>query len=347
MTRRIVILTEGHTHPLTAKTACSVIRYRPDEVVAVLDSSQAGCDCEELLGVGRGIPIIGSLEEAEAPNELLLGIATQGGQIPEDWRKIILDALSRGMDVVSGLHDFLCDDQEISSRAAKLGRRIVDVRKNNHRSVSNRHGFRPDCLRIHTVGNDCNVGKMVTAIEVARQLNARDCDAKFVATGQTGIMIEGDGCPIDCVVSDFVNGAAEELVLQNQDHAILMIEGQGSIVHPRYSAVTVGLLHGTIPQGLILCYEVGRENFRTMDHVAIPPLTTIKHLYESMAGAAHRCEVIGISMNTRNLTDHQASDQREKVRAEFGLPVCDVFRHGPAELVDAVAAFHQSGRWKD
>ena len=170
-------------------------------------------------------------------------------------------------------------------------------------------------------------------------------DAKFVATGQTGIMIEGDGCPIDCVVADFVNGAAEELVLQNQHHDILVIEGQGCIVHPRYSAVTVGLLHGCLPQALILCYEAGRENFRTMDHVPLPPLQQIKQLYEAMAGAAHESTVIGVSMNTRNLTSDQAAEQRERVGREFGLPVCDVVRHGPDDLVDAVVAFHQSGIW--
>ncbi len=341
----MVILTEGHTHPLTAKTACSVIRYRPDEVVAVLDSQQVGKRCEELLQVGQGIPIVASLDETPGANTLLLGIATQGGQIPEPWRRTILEALQRGMDVVSGLHDFLCDDAEIAATAQRLGRKIVDVRKNQHRSVANRRNIRPDCLRVHTVGNDCNVGKMVTSIEIARALQARQIDAKFVATGQTGIMIEGDGCPIDCVVSDFINGAAEELVLQNQHHDILVIEGQGCIVHPRYSAVTVGLLHGCLPQALILCFEAGRTNFRTMDHVPLPPLPQLKQLYEAMAGAAHPCQVIGISMNTRNLTAEQAAQQRLLVRDDFGVPVCDVIRDGPGDLVEAVVAFHQGGTW--
>jgi uncharacterized NAD-dependent epimerase/dehydratase family protein len=347
MTRKMVILTEGHTHPLTAKTACSVIRYRPQEVVAILDSCEAGKRCEQLLHVGKGIPVVASLDQAPEADTLLLGIATQGGQIPDPWRRIILDALGRGMDVVSGLHDFLSDDVEIATAAKQHGRKIVDVRKNQHRGVANRQNIRDDCLRVHTVGNDCNVGKMVTSIEIARALQSRQLDAKFVATGQTGILIEGDGCPIDCVVSDFVNGAAEELVLQNQHHDILVIEGQGCIVHPRYSAVTVGLLHGCLPQALILCYEAGRENFRTMDHVPLPPLKQIKQLYEAMAGAAHESTVIGVSMNTRNLTDDQAAEQRERASREFGLPVCDVIRHGPDDLVDAVIAFYQGGTWNN
>ncbi|MCG8650229.1 MAG: DUF1611 domain-containing protein, partial [Pirellulales bacterium] len=329
MPQKIVILTEGHTHPLTAKTACSVIRYRTPEVVAVLDSTQAGRDCEELLHVGRGIPIVASLQQVESADTLLLGIATQGGQIPQAWRRIILEALDRQLDIVSGLHDFLCDDEEIAAAAARLGRQLTDVRKNQYRSVSNRLNLRADCLRVHTVGNDCNVGKMVTSIEIARDLQARGHDAKFVATGQTGIMIEGDGCPIDCVVSDFVNGAAEQLVLDHQHHEILLVEGQGSIVHPRYSAVSLGLLHGAVPQALILCFEAGRETFRTMDHVVIPKLSEIKRLCEAMANAAHPCQVIGISMNTRKLSAEQAETQRQRLRDEFGVPVCDVFRHGP------------------
>lgn len=347
MTRKMVILTEGHTHPLTAKTACSVIRYRPEEVVAVLDSCQAGQPIEGLLGVGQGIPIVASLDEVGEADTLLLGIATQGGQIPGPWREIILASIDRGMNVVSGLHDFLCDDTEIANAAAERGCQIVDVRKNDHHSVSHRKQIRGDCLRVHTVGNDCNVGKMVTSIEVAREIVARGVDAKFVATGQTGIMIEGDGCPIDCVVSDFVNGAAEELVLSHQHHDILVIEGQGSIVHPRYSAVTVGLLHGSVPQALILCYEVGRTAFRTMDHVPLPPLDEVKQLNESMASAARECRVIAISMNSRNLSAEEAEAERERVRHQYGLPVCDVFRHGPGELADAVIAFHQQGTWKD
>ena len=335
----MLVLTEGHSNPLTAKTACSVIRYRTDEVVGVLDSTQAGRDCSELLNVGEGIPVVGSLAEAANADTLLLGIATQGGQVPQAWRETILAALASGMDVVSGLHDFLSDDTEIAETAQRFGRTVTDVRKNHHRSVANRLDVRDDCLRVHTVGSDCNVGKMVTSIEVARELQARGEDAKFVATGQTGIMIEGDGCPIDCVVSDFVNGAAEELVLKNQHHSILLIEGQGSLVHPRYSSVTLGLLHGTMPHALILCYEAGRKTFNTMDHVPIPPLADVKRLNEMMASAVNPCEVIAISMNSRKLTDEQAELERQRLIDEFDLPVADVFRHGPGEFADAIQSY--------
>ena len=149
-------------------------------------------------------------------------------------------------------------------------------------------------------------------------------------------MVEGDGCPIDCVVADFVSGAVERLVLENQHHEILCVEGQGSLVHPSYSAVTLGLLHGCLPHGMILCYEVGRKTVTGIDHMKIPSLTRIKEMNEMMASVEFPCRVIGISMNSRLVSADQADQERARVREEFGLPVCDVFRHGTDELVDAI-----------
>lgn len=347
MSRRIICLTEGHTNPHTAKTAASVIRYRPEEVVAVLDSTNVGGDLQSLLGVGRGLPIVGSLSDAPAgANTLLIGIAPPGGKIPQAWRAIILDAIARGMDVVSGLHDFLSDDPEFAAAAQRSGSKISDVRKNNEKTIARRVGINPNCLRIHTVGHDCSIGKMCVALEVTSALKERGYDAKFVATGQTGIMVEGDGLPIDCVVADFVAGAAEKLVLQNQHHQILLIEGQGSLVHPSYSGVTLGLLHGCMPQGLILCYEVGRERVTGVESVTIPPLTEIKRLNEMMANVMCHCEVLGIGMNSRRLSADQVEQERAQRMAELKLPVCDVYRDGPAALADAVAAYYESGRWR-
>ena len=338
MSRRIVILTEGHTNPLSAKTATCVIRYKGEEVVAVFDTTQAGRTAGELLGVGGSLPVIGSLDDAPDANTLLIGIAPMGGKLPPAWRKIILDAVDRGMNLVSGLHDFLSNDVEIAAAAAKKGVEIYDVRKNNERDVAHRKDLRPDCLRIHTVGQDCSVGKMVASIEIARGLAARGYDAKFVATGQTGIMIEGDGCAVDCVVSDFVNGASEKLVLANQSHDILVIEGQGTLAHPRYSAVTAGLLHGCLPHGLVMCYEAGRKTISGMDHVPLTPLARLIEVYEALASLALPARVIGLAMNSRLLSADQAEQERQRMKSELGLPVCDVYRHGPDDLVDAVLA---------
>ncbi|HTN76928.1 MAG TPA: DUF1611 domain-containing protein [Pirellulaceae bacterium] len=347
MARKIVCLTEGHTNPHTAKTAASVIRYRPDEAVAVLDSTHRGGDLEALLGVGRGLPIIGSLAEAPAgSNTLLIGIAPPGGKIPAEWRAIVLEAIERGMEIVSGLHDFLSDDAEFVAAAERKHVRLFDVRKNSEKTIARRVGINPNCLRIHTVGHDCSIGKMCVALEVTNALRDRGYDAKFVATGQTGIMVEGDGLPIDCIVADFVAGAAEKLVLDNQQHQILLIEGQGSLTHPSYSGVTLGLLHGSQPQGLILCYEVGREKVTGIESMTIPPLATIKSLNEQMANVMHRCEVLGIGMNSRRVTRLGMEEERARREAEFQLPVCDVYRDGPGRLADAVSAYYESGRWR-
>ena len=334
--RRMVILTEGCTEPNRAKTAASVIRYRPHEVVALLDSTQAGQTAQSLLGVGGDIPVVGSLDAASRANTLLIGIAPSGGRIAPAWRSILLDAISRKMDIVSGLHDFLCDDSELAHAAQQHQVQLVDVRKNDEHDVAQREGIRDGCLRIQTIGNDCCVGKMVVAIELAAGLRRAGHTAKFVATGQTGIMIEGDGCAVDCVVSDFVNGATEKLVLANQHHEIIVFEGQGSLAHPMYSAVTLGLLHGCMPHGMILCYEVGRSAHHGMKHVALRSLLELRHAYETVAGLMFPSRTIAIAMNSRTLGDAEAEAERERVRNEMGLPVCDVFRHGPDPLVQAV-----------
>jgi len=334
--RKLIILTEGHAEPVTAKTAVSVLRYRPEQVVALLDSMHAGKTTQQVLKVGGGIPFVASLADAPDANTLMLGIAPAGGRMPDSWRKVVLAAIDRGMDVVSGLHEFLCEDAEFSQAAAAKGVQLVDVRKNSECDVSNRQGIRDDCLRIHTVGQDCCVGKMVVAIELSQAMQRQGVNSKFVATGQTGILVEGDGCPIDRVISDFVSGAMEKLVLANQHHDILFIEGQGSLAHPRYSAVTLGLLHGCLPHGMIMCYEAGRKAVHSMEHIPLKSLSELCDIYEKMADLMFPSQVIGVAMNSRNLTAEEAEQERERVRSELGLPVCDVIRHGPEELVQAI-----------
>jgi uncharacterized NAD-dependent epimerase/dehydratase family protein len=336
VTRRIVILTEGHSEPIAAKTAACVLRYGRHPVVALLDSQQVGKTAQQLLDVGGDVPVVGRLADAAEATTLMIGIAPAGGRIPGNWRPVILEAIRTGMEVISGLHEFLSDDPEFAAAAKRHGATLIDVRKNRERDVAERQNIRDACLRIHTVGQDCSVGKMVVAVELTRALRAAGHYAKFVATGQTGIMIEGDGCPVDCVVADFINGAVEKQVLAHQHHEILLIEGQGSLAHPRYSAVTLGLLHGCIPQGMVLCYEVGRRSVQGMPHVPLKSLDELRRFYEHAASMMFPSQVIGVAMNSRLQTAGAADEERERVRRELGLPVCDVLRHGPSELVDAV-----------
>ena len=339
--RQMVVLTDGHSNPLTAKTACSVLRYCESEVIAVLDTAAVGQTAEQLLGSGGTTPVIANLDSAPEAKTLLIGIAPPGGKIPQHWRPIILDAIARGMNVLSGLHEFLAQDAEFAAAAATAGTKLIDVRNNDEHDVANRIDLRSDCLRILTIGQDCCVGKMVVSIELTRDLIARQQRAKFVATGQTGIMIAGEGCPIDCVVSDFLSGAVEKQILAGQDHDILCIEGQGSLAHPRYSAVTLGLLHGSMPHGMVLCYEAGRTAVHGMPEIGLTSLAVLKDAYESAANLMMPSPVIGIAMNSRLLSAEAAEDERSRIREEFQLPVCDVFRHGSAELSEAVLKLKQ------
>ena len=334
--RRFIILTEGYTdNVIRAKTACCVLRYCADEVVALLDASQQGRSSGELLGLGDA-PIVGRLADAPTAKTLLLGIANPGGLVPAPWRALILEAIERGMDVVSGMHDFLAQDPEFAEAAARNNVRLHDVRNHRIQRIALSQGLRDNCLRIHTVGQDCSVGKMVASVEVTRGLQTRGLDAKFAATGQTGIIVEGDGYPIDCMVADFVSGAAEQLVLDHQQHEILVIEGQGSLAHPSYSGVTLGLLHGCQPHGMILCYEPGRTSTLGLDHLPLLPLEQIYDLFETMASIRTPCRVIGIAMNSRRLTEAQSELERSRLQDRFQVPACDVFRHGPDQLVEAV-----------
>lgn len=338
--RRIALLTDGHSTPFLAKTAISMLRYRGDDVVAVLESSAAGQTAEELFGCGSNVPVVASLDEVDA-DALFIGIAPPGGSLPEAWYPIIRDALRRGIDVVSGLHDFLSSNDELRKIAADHDCKLIDVRKNAFHQTASASKFREGCLRIHTVGQDCSLGKMVTTLELQRELSGRGQDAGFVATGQTGIMISGDGIPIDCVVADFVNGAAESLVRRNQHRDILLIEGQGGLSHPSFSAVTLGLLHGCAPDGLIFCYEVGRTMVKGLDNVPLVPIKTLIDCYQRVASLRHPCRVIGIAINSRNVSSEQAAEERARIISEFGLPACDVYRDGPGVLADAIMDLQQ------
>lgn len=333
--RRIALLTEGFSTPFYAKTAMSLLRYRREDVVAVLDAGENHKCAEDLFGIGDTTPVVASLDSLDA-DAVFLGTASIGGKLPATYRSHILSALARGIDVVSGLHDFLSDDPEFRAAEIANGCRLIDVRRNNEKTTSSGQPFRSGCLRIHTVGQDCTLGKMVASLEVQRELARRNVDAQFVATGQTGIMVSGDGVPVDCVVSDFVNGAVEALVRRNQNHDVLLIEGQGSISHPSFSAVTMGLLHGCAPDGLIYCYEVGRRAVKGLNEVPLLPHRTMIDAYKANAALRQPARMIGIAMNSRHVSPDEADAECERIEAEFGLPVCDVYRHGAAPLADAV-----------
>lgn len=334
--RKMVLLTDGYSNPVTAKTASCLLRFCPEEVLAVLDRKTQATTAQELLGVGAETPVVKSLNQVPQAESLVIGIAPPGGKIPQSWRPLILEAIGHGMTIYSGLHDYLHLDTEFSELARLHNSRLVDVRHNEESDVANHQGLSTSCLRIHTVGQDCGVGKMLVAVELTRALQRTGKKTKFIATGQTGILVEGDGCPVDSVISDFVSGAVEKMILQHQHHEAVVVEGQGSLAHPRYSAVTLGILHGCVPHGMILCYEAGRKNYNGLEHLPLPKLKRLIDLYESIASFSQPSRVIGIAMNSRRLSLEEAEVERERVRSELGLPVCDVIRHGADDLVHAV-----------
>lgn len=334
--RRMVLITDGYSNPVTAKTASCLLRFCPEEIVAVLDRSAEAPTAQGLLGVGGDIPVIQSMEEAPDGDSLVIGIAPPGGKIPISWRPLILEAIKRGMTIYSGLHDYLIEDSEFCEAARVHSVDLIDLRRNAEHEVASCDALDDSCLRIHTVGQDCGVGKMLVSVELTRALNDSGLNTKFIATGQTGILVEGDGCPVDSVVSDFVSGAVEKMIIQHSDYDAVVVEGQGSLAHPRYSAVTLGLLHGCSPHAMVLCYEAGRDNFNGLSHLALPGLSDLKAVYETMANLRHPSQVIAVAMNSRLLSDEQANVERERVKRELGLPVCDVVRHGAQDLVRAV-----------
>jgi uncharacterized NAD-dependent epimerase/dehydratase family protein len=345
--KRFLILTEGNTQPTPAKTAMGIIRYRRDEVVALLDSTQSGRDASELLGIGEGIPIVGSIEQALPlkPNTLLIGIAPAGGRLPESWRVIILQAIRKRLDIISGLHMFLGEDPNFVSEAHQQGVTITDLRHPpQDLSVSQCLAKKQTCFRIHTVGTDGNCGKKVTAIELDRSLKKMGKNSQYIATGQTGILISGKGIAIDRVVSDFISGAAERLVLENANHDYLILEGQGAITHPLYSGVTLGMLHGFMPQALVLCHQPDRKIMRGSKDTPVMSPEDIIPLYESIAKPVFPTKVIGIALNLRPLSVDEAKQEVEETENRVSLPTTDVLKFGTDKLIQTILNFESQWR---
>lgn len=344
------VLAEGRFGLEASKTAASAIRYLPDRVSSVLDSENAGRDAAEVLGFGSGIPVLAGLDAALArdprPEALLVGVAPQGGALPDAWRPLLLKALRSGLDLWSGLHAFLSEDPELGSVAAEEGRRLVDLRKPPpNLPVATARAAETRALRVLTVGTDCNVGKMTTSLELVRALRDRGLSAAVGATGQTGILVTGRGVAVDAVKADFVAGAAEVVTLEAAEEAsdVVVVEGQGSLLHPGYSGVTLGLLHGTVPQAMVLCWMPSRPTIYggSYDWVEIPSLDEVVALYEEAAGWTRPAEpgrVVGISCSTYDLPERAAREAVERARSETGLPATDPVRFGPGPLVEAVAA---------
>ncbi len=335
---KAVILAEGKLGIFTAKTATCVIRYRPDEVVAVIDSTRSGTTVQQHIDVGGQIPVVSTVEETLhfSPDTLIIGIAPPGGGLPDEFRRHILDAIKAGMNVVSGLHVFLGDDPELSRAADKTGVELTDLRRvPENLPIGKNLAKDTECLRVLTMGTDCNVGKMVAAWEIAAALQAKGRDAKFVATGQTGMILAGDGMAVDRMIGDFVSGASEKLVLDNAHHEVLVIEGQGSLQHPSYSGVTLSMIHGIAPQAIVLVHRAGRKLVNNYTFPILPLARQVK-LYEETAGLINPSRVVGIALNCADMNENQAREAVLNAEKETGLPATDVVKFGADKIVAVI-----------
>jgi uncharacterized NAD-dependent epimerase/dehydratase family protein len=353
--RRLVILAEGNFGFHHGKTAVGVIRYGPDDVRAVIDSTQAGGNVSTILP-GRDIPIVATLDEALAreprPDTLLIGIAPTGGKLPDSWRATIHAAISAGLDVHSGLHTFLGDDPEFAAAAHLAGTEIVDYRRPPGRmetSVGRRH--EPGKRVILTVGTDCAIGKMSVALELRAAARAAGRSTSFVPTGQTGMMIEGWGVAVDRLISDFAQGTVEWMVEEGERRGDwVIVEGQGSLDHPAYSSVTLALIHGATPQAMVLVHKAGQTE-HDFDHLPdasfpIAELDTFIDLHERVAGLIAPSAVVAIALNTSAIAaEGDARAEIARIAALTGLPVDDPVRFGGGPLWDRIEAAVDALPW--
>ncbi|HEV8098236.1 MAG TPA: DUF1611 domain-containing protein [Gaiellaceae bacterium] len=335
--RRLLILAEGKSADAHyGKTARGVMRYRPHDVVCALDSQT---DATEM----GGFPLVHRLADAMRyePTTALVGVATAGGRFPPEWRSLIADCIRAGLDVENGLHEFLSIDPEMAELAALHGVELRDLRRAPPGlSVPSGANLTHGATSVLTVGSDCAIGKMTVALELDREAKSRGLRSEFVPTGQTGIAIAGWGISVDAVVADFIAGAAEQLVVEGvrRGGELLLIEGQGSLLNPLYSGVTLGLIHGSAPHAYVLCHKAGQRFVEDDERFPIPPLSELVDLHERISLLARPARVVAVALNTRDLDDGNAARAVEQAADETGLPAADPVRFGPGPLVDALVA---------
>ena len=334
---RTLILAEGFSaDPHYGKTMRGVLRYRRDDVVAILDSGRVG-ESE------AGVPIVGDVQSALAfaPQVAIVGVATQGGRFPPAWRDLLRGCIASGLSIENGLHEMLGDDAELGPLAEAAGVELRDLRRPpSGLDCATGANLEVDARIVLTVGSDCAIGKMTVSLELDRAARERGIASVFVPTGQTGIAIAGWGIAVDAVVADFVSGAAEQLVLEGRRRGgeLLWVEGQGAILHPAYSGVTLGLYHGSVPHALVLCHRPGTTEIEGSPGHPIPPLAELVELHERMALPRRPARVVALALNTAGLDDAAAAAAVSGAAAETGLPASDPVREGPDALLDAVLA---------
>lgn len=314
---------------LAAKVAQGIRDWRPDNAVGQF--RMEGCKADMKL------PDM-TLAEARAAGAktLVIGVANRGGVISAAWKKVLVEALEEGFDLAAGLHNLLRDEPDLKAVAEATGRTLHDVRVPSVKyPIAN--GEKRSGKRLLAVGTDCSVGKMYTTLAIDREMRERGMKSTFRATGQTGILITGDGVPLDAVVADFMAGSIEYLTPDNDSDHWDVIEGQGSLYHVSFSGVTMALIHGGQPDALVLCHEPTRTHMRGLPGYALPSLEEVRVSALTMARVANpACEVVGVAVNTQGMGEEEARAYLSKVEADMDLPATDPYRFGAGKLVDAL-----------
>jgi uncharacterized NAD-dependent epimerase/dehydratase family protein len=322
----LLFLGDAHDQ-LAAKTAGGIAYWRPEWCVGQL--RLPGCKADLSLpdlSIEQGIE--------KGARTLVVGVANRGGVIANSWMPTLLGALEAGMDIASGLHNRLSDVPPLRDAAQRFGRHLSDVRHPT-RDFDVGNGKKRSGKRLLTVGTDCSLGKMYTSLAIEREMRRRGMNADFRATGQTGIFIAGDGVSVDAVVSDFVSGAVEWLAPENDADHWDVIEGQGSLFHPSFAGVSLGLLHGAQPDALVMCHEPGRKHMRGLPHYKLPGLAECIEFNLAAARLTNpRVACVGISMNTSALDPDAANSVLKQTEDAFGLPCVDPVRGGVEAVVD-------------
>ncbi len=316
---------------LAAKVAQGIRDWRPDNAVGQFRMD--GCKADV------GLPDM-DLAEAKAAGAktLVIGVANRGGVISQDWKKVLVTALEEGFDLASGLHNLLRDEEDLAAVARATGRSLHDVRVPDVQyPIAN--GVPRTGKRCLAVGTDCSVGKMYTSLAMDAEMKKRGLKSSFRATGQTGILITGNGVPLDAVIADFMAGSVEWLTPDNDDDHWDMIEGQGSLFHVSYSGVTMALIHGGAPDALILSHEPTRPHMRGLPGYEMPSLEALRDMALPIARIANpKAQVVGVSVNTAAMSEDEALSYLESVEKRMGLPTVDPFRQGAGRLCDALDA---------
>ena len=317
--------------PLSIKMSRGIAQWRPE--LCVGETSAPSCN----LSVGLKKLSMDAAVAAGA-RTLVLGLANSGGIISKSWIPYILKALEKRMDVACGLHQKLSDIPEVLQAAEKFGSKLHDVR--HHESdLETGKGFQRSGRRLLTVGTDCSVGKMYTALAIEKEMKTRGIDADFRATGQTGLMIAGSGICIDAIVADFIAGAVEQLTPDNNDDHWDIIEGQGSLFNPSFAGVSAGLLHGAQPDLLVMCHEAGRQKIKDLSHYNVPGMEQCIDLNLRMASITNpNVKLAGISLNCRMIGKQEGLQEMARLEKEFSVPCFDPMITGTAALVESLLA---------